>query len=94
MELEKIREIIRRLPTQSHIVEVYYRNQYGNFEARPGYLSSVMNTPFAEIPEMWRGNFGEGKEHPEPPYQCPKDCLEIRIEDIEEIRPLCICNLK
>lgn len=104
MESKEVRELFSKLPTESKIVEVYYKNPYGNYEARPGYLIRVFDTPLAEIPEQWRGNFGEGKEHPLPPYielgtmldrnQVPIKAVDIRLEDIIKIRPVAVVPLR
>lgn len=104
MEVKEVRELYFKLPTESKIVEVYYKNKDDKREARPGYLIDVFDTPLKEIPEQWRGNYGEGKEHPLPPFirlgtmldrnQVPVNAVEIRLEDIITIRPVAVVSLR
>lgn len=66
MEVDRIKEIIEKLPTQSRIVEIHYRDEnIGDDVVRPGYLIGIKDTKLEDIPEMWRKYYGKGKEHPE-----------------------------
>lgn len=86
------------------MVEVYYTNQQGNQETRPGYFMRIMDTPLQDIPDQYRPAFGEGKEHPLPPYielgtlldrnQVPINSIDIRVEDILGLFSLAIVPLK
>ena len=102
MELDELKKIKSALPTQSGIVEIRYRNAHGNYETKPGYFVEIFDTPIDEIPEMWREQFN--REHTELPFielytfldrnQCPKEPLEIRVQDIENVWPSAIVSLK
>src|SRR3989344_4301099 len=103
MDLGEVQELFDRLPTESKIVEVCYRNGQGNREIRPGYLMRVFGTPLADIPEELRGRYGEGTEHPLPPFiqfgtmldrnQVPIKPVEIRLDEIISIFPVALVEL-
>ena len=104
MYVAEVREIYDKLPTQSKFVEVYYRNQYKNREARPGYITEIFDMAWDDIPDEHKPRFGEGKEHPMPPYitlgtildrnSVPIKPVDIRIENIIEIRPAAVVPLR
>jgi hypothetical protein len=104
LELEKVLEIYSRLPTPSGLVELRYHGADRNLITKPGYFTQIFDTPIDEIPEQWRGQYGEGREHPEPPFvvlhgsldrnQCPREPLEVRCVDIEDIWPTATVSLK
>ncbi len=110
MELEKILNVIERLPTESGIVEVTHRNKQGDSETTPGYLGRIQTLLKAmqyfkdinEVPEQFRDGLKEGYENPyielHPSLdrnQCRTGVpLKIKIEDINYIVPLAISELK
>ncbi len=104
MELDKVREIYGALPTRSKFVEVTYLDDYNQKRIRPGYFTEIFDMPLGEIPDEHKGKFGEGKEHPIPPYivlhaaldrnQVPIEPLEIMVEKLIRIEAATIVPLK
>ena len=104
MEVSDVKKIYEKLPTQSKFAEIYYLNQCGNKESRPGYITEIFDMAWDDIPPEHQLRFGDGKEHPMPPYMAlgrvldrnsvPIEPKYIRIEDIIEVRPVAVVPLK
>lgn len=106
MDIEQARDIIDRLPTQSGLVEIVYRGGDKNRRTMPGYVGvlDIFAMPPEGIPPEYRDRYGEGKEHPLPPFltvrreldrnRVPIEPMDIPLADIEDIMPAAIVELK
>ncbi|MBL7054951.1 hypothetical protein ISS05_04305 [Candidatus Woesearchaeota archaeon] len=50
MEVSDVKKIYEKLPTQSKFAEIYYLNQCGNKESRPGYITEIFDMAWDDIP--------------------------------------------
>lgn len=96
MKLDEVKEIEKKIPTHSHIIEVVYRAKRGIVEAMPCYLRVLFDLYLDQVPTPMRDYVK--KRHTEPPYLkvathfdgrgAPQGLTEISVKNLDGIRIL------